>query len=62
MALLANRTGRGRIGLAVLLKCFPLKGRFPRRRRDVPGLVLAFLGEHLSAPPTAWFDYDLSGT
>jgi hypothetical protein len=23
--------------------------------------VLAFLGERLSVPPTAWFDYDLSG-
>ena len=45
MALLANRTGRGRIGLAVLLKYFQLNGRFPRRHGDVPGPVLAFLGE-----------------
>jgi hypothetical protein len=60
-ALLANRTGRGRIGLAVLLKYFQLNGRFPRRHRDVPGPVLAFLGERLSVSPTAWFDYDLGG-
>jgi hypothetical protein len=23
--------------------------------------VLAFLGERMSVPPTAWFDYDLNG-
>jgi hypothetical protein len=44
-ALLTSRTGRGRIGLAVLLKYFQLNGRFPRRHRDVRGPVLAFLGE-----------------
>ena len=60
-ALLTNRTGRGRIGLAVLLKYFQLNGRFPRRHRDVPGPVLAFLGECLSVTPTAWFEYDLGG-
>ncbi|MEJ2388905.1 MAG: Tn3 family transposase [Chromatiaceae bacterium] len=60
-ALLTNRTGRGRIGLTVLLKYFQLNGRFPQHHRDVPGPVLAFLGERLSVPPTAWFDYDLSG-
>ena len=61
MALLANRTGRGRIGLAVLLKYFQLNGRFPRRHGDVPGPVLAFLGERLSVAPDAWFDYNLGG-
>jgi len=61
MALLANRTGRGRIGLAVLLKYFQLNGRFTRRHGDVPGPVLAFLRECFSVAPTAWFDYDLGG-
>jgi len=42
-----------------LLKYFQLNGRFPQHHRDVPGPVLAFLGERLSVPPTAWFDYDL---
>jgi hypothetical protein len=59
--LLANRTERGSIGVAVLLKFFQLNGRFPHRHKDVPGPVLAFMGEQLSAPPTAWFDYDLKG-
>ena len=60
-ALLANRTGRGRLGLAVLLKYFQLNGRIPRRHGDVPGPVLAFLGEYISVPPEAWFDYDPGG-
>ena len=59
--LLANRTDRCRIGVAVLLKYFQLNGRFPRQHRDLPGAVLAFLGEQLSVPPESWFDYDLWG-
>ena len=60
-ALFANRTDRGRIGVAVLLKFFQHNARFPRHHKDVPGPVLAFVGEQLSIPPTAWFDYDLKG-
>jgi len=60
-ALLANRTERGRMGVAVLLKFFQINARFPRHHRDVPGPVLAFVGEQLSSPPAAWFDYDLKG-
>jgi len=60
--LLANRTERGSIGVVVLLKFFQLNGRFPHHHKDVPGPVLAFIGEQLSpVPPTAWFDYDLKG-
>lgn len=61
MALLANRTGRGRMGLSVLLKYFQINGRFPPHHRDVPGPVLAFLGEQVSASPAGWFEYDLGG-
>ena len=60
-ALLANRTERGNIGVAVLVKFFQLNGRFPHHHKDVPGPVLAFIGEQLSVPPAAWFDYDLKG-
>jgi TnpA family transposase len=59
--LLANRTDRGSIGVAVLLKFFQLSGRFLNHHKDVPGPVLAFIGEQLSVPPAAWFDYDLKG-
>ena len=59
--LFANRTDRGRIGVVVLLKFFQVNARFPRHHRGVPGPVLTFVGEHLSIPPAAWFDYDLKG-
>ncbi|WP_295445417.1 DUF4158 domain-containing protein, partial [uncultured Thiodictyon sp.] len=59
--LLGNRTDRGRIGVAVLLKFFRINARFPRYHGDVPGPVLAFVGEQLSVPPVVWFDYDLTG-
>ncbi len=59
--LLANRTERGSIGVAVLVKFFQLNGRFPHHHKDVPDSVLAFIGEQLFVLPTAWFDYDLKG-
>ena len=43
-ALLANRTGRGRMGVAVLLKYFQLNRRFPRQHRDTPGCSPGVLG------------------
>ena len=49
-ALLANPTGRGPIGVAVLLKYFQINGRFPRQLRDAAGAVLAFLGEQVACP------------
>ena len=61
VALFANRTDRGKVGVAVLLKFFQFNARVPRHHKDVPGPVLAFVGEQLSIPPTAWFDYDLKG-
>ena len=52
-ALYANRTDRGKIGVAVLLNFFQFNARFPRYHNDVPGPVLAFVGEQLSISPTA---------
>ena len=59
--LLGNRTDRGRIGVAVLLKFFRINARFPRHHGDVPDPVVAFVGEQLAIPPAVWFDYDLTG-
>ena len=38
--LLEQRTERGRLGLAVMLKFFQLEGRFPRYHKEVPLLGL----------------------
>ena len=60
-ALLANRTGTGKLAAAVLLKFFEFNGRCPRHHRDVPAAVLDFLGKQLGVEPSSWFDYDLKG-
>jgi hypothetical protein len=60
-ALLANRTGTGKLAAAVLLKFFQFSGRFPRYHRDVPAPVLDFLAKQLGIEPAVWFDYDLKG-
>ncbi|MGA7981297.1 MAG: DUF4158 domain-containing protein, partial [Chromatiaceae bacterium] len=60
-ALLANRTGTGKLAAAVLLKFFEFNGRFPRHHREVPAAVLDFLGKQLGVEPSSWFDYDLKG-
>jgi hypothetical protein len=60
-ALLANRTGMGKLAVAVLLKFFQFNGRFPRYHRDAPAAVLDFLGAQLGVEPAAWFDYNIKG-
>lgn len=59
--LLEQRTARGRLGLAVMLKFFQLEGRFPRYHKEVPLLALDFVAEQLAIPVAAWFAYPLTG-
>jgi hypothetical protein len=59
--LLIQRTNRGRVGLAILLKFFQLEGRFPRYHKEVPEAAIEYLGEQLAIPATLWFDYELKG-
>ena len=60
-ALLANRTGTGKLAVTVLLKFFQLNAQFPRYHRDVPAAVLDFVAKQLDVEPAPWFDYDLKG-
>ena len=59
--LLAQRTPRGRLGLAVLLKFFQLEGRFPFYHKEVPLLAVDYVAEQLATPTAMWFDYPLTG-
>jgi hypothetical protein len=59
--LLDQRTERGRLGLAVLLKFFQAEGRFPLHHKEVPLLAVNFLAEQRGIPVTAWFDFPLKG-
>jgi hypothetical protein len=59
--LLANRTDRSRLGIAVLLKFFQVEGRFPRDRKEIPVTVRDHLADQLGIEPDAFAEYDLTG-
>jgi TnpA family transposase len=59
--LLDQRTQRGRLGLAVLLKFFQCEGRFPHSHKEVPLPAVDYVAEQLAVPAMTWCDYPLKG-
>jgi hypothetical protein len=59
--LLEQRTERGRLGLAVLLKFFQIEGRFPLYHKEAPLEAIDFIADQLGVPVALWFDYPLKG-
>ena len=43
--LLKHRTGRSRIGFAVILKFFALEGQFPKAHHEIPNAALTYVSE-----------------
>src|SRR6516225_9501202 len=60
LELLGNKTGVTRLRFAVLLKAFQFDGRFPDRRPDVAGSVVAHLASQIGVPAEAYFDGEWS--
>src|SRR5215475_12180423 len=56
-----QRTPRGRLGLAVLLKFFQFEGRFPSYHKEVPLPAVNYVAGQLDVPALTWFDYPLKG-
>ena len=56
-----QRTQRGRLGLAVLVKFFQFEGRFPSYHQEVPLPVVDYVAEQLEVSAITWFDYPLKG-
>jgi Domain of unknown function (DUF4158) len=56
-----QRTPRGRLGLAVLLKFFQFEGRFPSYHKEVPLPAVDYVAGQLDVPAITWFDYPLKG-
>src|SRR5271157_971976 len=52
--LLSNKTGATRLAFAVLLKAFQLAGRFPERRDDIAGSIVAHLAAQTDVNPEAY--------
>jgi hypothetical protein len=60
LELLGNKTGVTRLRFAVLSKAFQFDGRFPDRRADVAGSVVAHLASQIGVPAEAYFDGEWS--
>ena len=59
--LIRQKRGVNRLGFALLLKFFQLKGRFPEKKNEIPRVVRAFVAEQLSAADSDYAQYDWEG-
>jgi Domain of unknown function (DUF4158) len=60
LELLGAKTGATRLSFAILLKAFQFDGRFPGRREDVAGGVVAHLASQTGVPQEAYFEGEWS--
>ena len=59
--LIRQKRGVNRLGFALLLKFFQLKGRFPEKKNEIPRVVRAFVAEELSAAESDYEQYNWEG-
>ena len=58
----ASRTAHNRLGCALLLKYFQLQSRFPRRKQDVPAVIVEHVARQLKIRRDALQAYAWSGS
>jgi hypothetical protein len=61
LPVITRKSGTTRLGFAVLLRFFAGEGRFPRSKGEVPGQVVAYLGQQVGVPAEAYLRYDWRG-
>jgi Domain of unknown function (DUF4158) len=61
LELLGTKTIATRLSFAILLEAFQLDGRFPDRRDDVAGSIVAHLASQTGVPREAYFEGEWSG-
>lgn len=59
--LIDKKRGINRLGFALLLKFFQLKGRFPEKRYEIPRVVRAFVAEQLGLDESRYEQYNWAG-
>ena len=59
--LIRQKRGANRLGFALLLKFFQVKGRFPEKKNEIPRVVRAFVAEQLSVDEGDYEQYDWEG-
>ena len=56
-----KRKRANRLGFALLLKYFEIKGRFPEKKHQIPRVVQAFVAEQLGLEESVYQDYKWDG-
>ena len=56
-----TRTKKNRLGLALLLKWFQYEGRFPRRKQEIPSVIVEFVARQLDISPDTFRAYAWEG-
>jgi TnpA family transposase len=56
--LIRQKRGINRLGFALLLKFFQLKGRFPEKQSEIPRVVLGFVAEQLGLDESCYEQYN----
>lgn len=59
--LIRRKKGANRLGFALLLKFFQLKGRFPEKKNEIPRVVQAFVAEQLGLDESLYQQYNWQG-
>ena len=59
--LIHKKRGSNRLGFALLLKYFQLKGRFPEKQYEIPRVVRAFVAEQLGMDESRYEQYNWAG-
>jgi TnpA family transposase len=60
-ALILQKKGANRLGFALLLKFFQLKGRFPEKKNEIPRVVQVFVAAQLGMAASLYQEYDWQG-
>ncbi|MEZ6103539.1 MAG: DUF4158 domain-containing protein [Pirellulaceae bacterium] len=59
--LLRNRSAKGRLAFAAMLKFFQHEGRFPQGAHEVPKVALLYLAEQIGVGAESLYTYDFNG-
>ncbi|ESA34091.1 transposase [Leptolyngbya sp. Heron Island J] len=59
--LISNKRGANRLGFALLLKFFQLKGYFPEKKHEIPKVVRLFVAEQLDLDESLYQSYNWEG-
>ena len=60
MSLVGNKTGKTRLGFAVLLKFFQLEAKFPNSKTEIPRVVVEYVAKQMKLTGTLFDNYDIN--